>query len=424
MIDLKEGDPYQDIYGEVEAKVDSVAITDLFAYCIKICEKIFSVAEGDFGKKPLDLPADFLGDIGFGLLEKRRTRLIIENNMLEAEKYTFGEQSAEKYGANKEYYGDEKISLYDLKALLDNNSLQEEDKLSVPARKTQHICTKFLPGFFGLRYSAQDSDKLKFEKLRLIHSLYFFKKNMGFDLGYLMKKVALKTNLLPPEHKKGIIYIKEMVAHRLSFVDVMRLERWVSSEYNGIRALSVELVDFILKQFDLIDCISRRLAMQKLYRLLCKRLSLLSNNKPLIRATIPEEVEANVYVYFSEQMMLGDLSVTSIKQMKWMNIEPGVYESIDTIVANNEQSEIVINFDKIKDFVSQNKYEIADLITNNKGEHKDRVRILTTNSILDYMMMIRIYQVGFHVNSQCRTTINSRTLLLLISCMKVVNGKM
>ncbi len=398
-----ENDPYQDISDEVEAKVDSVAITDLFAYCIEICEKTFSVAEVDFGKKPLNLPANFFNDIGFEL-ECRRTRLVTSNGNLSED------QSEEKYGADKEHYEGKKISLNNLKELLDDSS-QKECNLPKPSRKIRHICTTFLPAFFGLKYSKEDSDELKFEKLRLVLILYAFKANMKFELGYLMKKATLKSNALPPAHKKGVIYIKEMVAERMPFVTVMELERWVSSEYNAIRVLSTELINFILQQFDLVDCVSRRLAMQKLYYLLCERLTLISNDKPLVKATIPEEVEAHAYIYFSEQMILGDLSVTSIKQMKWMNIEPVVYESIDAIVAKSKQSDIVIEFDRIKDFVSQNTHEISDLIA---GKYKDRVRILSETSIRDYMMMIRIYQLGFHIENQNRDSIKSGILLLLI----------
>ncbi|MDD4599861.1 MAG: hypothetical protein PHQ46_02185 [Negativicutes bacterium] len=406
-----EDDPYQDIYDEVEVNIDSVDKEDLFAYCLEICKKIFSVAEVDFGKEPLNLPKGFLDEIGIHLLEFRRTKIISPEDSLRRIKYTFWSRACDKYGADEQYNAKQKrISLGNLKNLL-KDVLPEENNLPEINRRIRHICT-YLPSFFGLKYNKNDSAELRFEKLRLILILYSFKENMGFDLGYLMKRVSLKTTYLSPEYRKGVSYVKEMVGHRLSFADIMHLEHWVSTEYNCIRLLDKELISSTLRQMDFVNCARSRMVMKKLYVLLCERLTSANHRKHALQAEVPVEVDA--YIHFAEQAIFGDFSISSVKQMRWMNIEPDIYEVVAAIKKKSKQDEIFVDIDAIREFIGRNKYEIANLITNNKAEHKDRVRILHRNSIRDYLMMVRIYQFGFHIKEEERLIIQTDTLLWLI----------
>lgn len=413
MIDLKklEEDPYQDIYDEVEVNVDSVDKEDLFAYCLEICEKIFSVTKGDFGKEPLNLPEGFLDEIGIHLLEFRRTKIISPEDSLRRIKYTFWSRACDKYGVDEQYDAKQKrISLGNLKNLL-KDVLPEENNLPEINRRIRYVCT-YLPSFFGLKYNKNDSAEVKFEKLRLILILYSFKENMGFDLGYLLKRVSLKTTYLSPEYRKGVSYVKEMVGHRLSFTDIMQLEHWVSTEYNCIRLLDKELISSALRQMDFVNCARSRMVMKKLYVLLCERLTSANHRKQAVQAEVPVEVDA--YIHFSEQAIFGDFSVSSVKQMRWMNIGPEIYEVVAEIQKKSKQDEIVIDFDAIREFIGRNRYEIANLITNNKAEHKDRMRILHENSIRDYLTMVRIYQLGFRIKEEERSIVQTDTLVWLI----------
>jgi|GEM_PF-6771100 len=414
MIDLKNlaDDPYQDIYDEVEANIDRTDKDDLFSYCLEVCEKIFAIAEADYGKRPRNLPKGLLEEIGMDLFEFRRTKIVSEKDLLKRIKYMFWSCACDKYGADKEYDINQKFtSLHNLENLL-QDVLPIENYLPEIKRKIRHVRTTYLPAFFGIKYSKDDSAEVKFEKLRLILILYSVKENMDIDLGYLLKKVSLRSMCLPETYKKGVDYIKEMVGKRLSYVDVMQLERWVSSEYNGIRLLEYELINLTLQQMEYVNCDISRKVMEKIYILLCNRLTLASCYKKALQAKTPVEVDA--YIHFSERVVFGDFSVTSIKQMKWMNIQSEAYEAVAAIQAKSKQDTVFIDFDDVKNFISQNLYEITDLITNNKAEHKDRVRILDENSIRDYLMMVRVYQLGFHVKKEHRKAVTTNIILWLI----------
>lgn len=412
MVDLKKlaDDPYQDIYEEVEVNVDCIDKEDLFTYCLEVCGKIFSVAEVDFGKEPLNLPKGFLDEIGI-LMNLRRIKIISHEDSLKRIKYTFWSRACDKYGVDEQYDAKQKrISLGNLKKLL-KDVLPEKRNLPQINRKIRHVCN-YLPSFFGLKYNKNDSAEVKFEKLRLILILYSFKENMGFDLGYLLKRISRKTTFLSPEYRKGVSYVKEMVGYRLSFADIMQLEQWVSTECNCIRLLDKELIGSALRQMDFVNCARGRLVMIKLYILLCKRLTSANHRKQAVQAEVPVEVDA--YIHFSEQAIFDDFSVSSVKQMKWMNIGSEIYDDVATIQKKSKQDEIVVNFDAIRDFIGRNRYEIANLVTDNKAEHKDRVRILHEKSIRDYLTMVRIYQLGFHIKEEKRPIVQTDTLVWLI----------
>ncbi len=414
MIELKRfsDDPYQDIYDEVEADIDTIDKDKLFSYCLYICEKIFAVAEVDYGKKPRNLPEDLIEDIGRGLLELRRIKIVSPGDLLKRTRRSFRSCACDKYGEDKKYSIKQRcISLSNLKQLL-QDVLPLENDLPEIERKIRHIRQIYLPAFFGLKYSKDDSPEVRFEKLRLILILYSFKENMKSDLGYFLKKSSLRSVGLSENYKVGVNYVKEMVANRLSYGDVMQLERWTRSEYNCIRLLDSEIIKSTLQKMKCVNCNVSRMIMEKMYLLFCERLTSFDCHTKAVTVKVPVEVDA--YVYFSQQVLLGGFVASDVKQAKWMNIQPETYDRVSSMQADNKEDVILLNANSVKEFIRKNRHEIAQLVTNNKAEHKDRVRILDKNSIRDYLLIVRICQLGFHVKKESRRTVSADTLLWLI----------
>lgn len=365
-----EDDLYQDIYDDVSAELEQKFFTqiELFRHCLKTCDRIFNVSEFRYGKKSIDIPSDFLEDIAFLYTIKR--------NQCSSEGMPTGKYDYPTSGKNFIESASD-FSIGDLEDTLiknQNDANVEYFFLKSPMKDKVHkIYSKYLPLFFGIKYSnpteitlggnviVDNNFEKNYELLRLVKILYDCKEEFGVSLSYLLRMSSTKQmRQISSSYSKAVEFIKERLlvrssdsGFRIHLQTVMELEKYNNSVRSFINSFSEGIVEHVLKHIEQPSC--------KTIRFVCENIYLkVIENLEKIPPAIPKKIEsANAIQCYAYEHFL----MTNIYRANYLEF----YSQIFKVEASEDF------YNKLKQFLNSNEISQTETVEQLVNSHKDKL---------------------------------------------------
>lgn len=429
-----EDDPYQDIYDDVSAALEHKSFTqvELFRHCLKTCDRIFNVSEFRYGKKPTDIPSDFLEDIAFLYTIKR--------DQCSSEGMPTGKYDYPTSGKNfMESASD--FSIGDLEDTLiknQNDANVEYFFFKSPMKDKVHkIYSKYLPLFFGMKYSnpteitsggnvlANNFEK-NYELLRLVKILYDCKEECGVSLSYLLRMSSTKQmRQISSSYSKAVEFIKERLlvrssdsGFRIHFQTVMELEEYNNSVRSFINSFSEGIVEHVLKHIEQPSC--------KMIRFVCENIYLkVIENLEKIPPSIPKKIERAdaIQCYAYEHFLMTDIYRANYLEF---------YSQIFKVEASEDF------YSKLRQFLNSNEISQTKTVEQLVDNHKDKLLEILYPKISngteckkfstrierhkeDYGILVRVYNLV--MNRKESVCLNNFEMVVIIYLYEILSDK-
>ena len=386
-------DEWQKLYDEVSTELElrTFTLAELFNHCLKTCNKIFKICEHLYGKKPKNIPDDFIEKIAILYEEKRR--VCVSGNMPTG-KYD--------YPTSCENFPAEKFSLSDLaRVIFKDIAIQKTDYTRNIMWQQQE---KYLTSFFGVQEIRKATDSAEaYETLRLLKIRNDCKYECGVDLGCLLHLSLMnQKNHLHGTYTTAFNFIKERILVRhsdsnysLDFKIFMELENYNHFLRGFLNYFSDEIITCIIKKIKKLDC--------KLTRRLCEIMytTVISIFKeiPIPKASVINDPKA-LQVYAYEHFLMIDVHNPDYAEFysKIFQVEAPecFYTKLEQFLNKNQIDAVKIA--DIEDFVEQHKKELVEIIYPKVVSDKDRRKYLKRISRHQklYGILGRIYNRGLN----------------------------
>lgn len=393
-------DTYQDIYDDVSAELEVGKFTqlELFHHCLKTCDKIFEVSEFQYGKKSLNIPPDFLEDIAFLYAEKRD---YCSSEGMPNGKYDYPTSWVDYKDSTSNF------SIGDLEDTLiknQNDANVEYFFLKSPMKDKVHkIYSKYLPLFFGIKYSLDNDFKKNYELLRLIKILYDCKEECGVNLSYLLRVSSSKQmRQISNSYSKPVDFIKERLLvrsadsdFRIHFQTVMELEKYNNSVRSFINSFSEGIINHSLKDIPQPSCKRRRFVCENIY------LKVIENIEK-ITPSISEKNETAeaIQCYSYEYFLMTDIYRSNYSEF---------YSKIFKVEANEDfysklrkflNSDEISQTENVGQFIDSHKDKLLEILYPEISSGKDRKKFSTRidRHKEDYGILVRVYNLAMNRN--------------------------
>ena len=431
-----EDDPYQDIYDDVSAELEHKSFTqvELFRHCLKTCDRIFKVSEFQYGKKSTDIPSDFLEDIAFLYTIKR--------DQCSSEGMPTGKYDYPTSGKNFMKSASD-FSIDDLEDTLiknQNDANVEYFFLKSPMKDKVHkIYSKYLPLFFGMKYSSakvekaegniviiNDESEKNYELLRLIKILYDCKEECSVSLSYLLRMSSTKQmRQLSSSYSKAVEFIKERLLVRSSdseffipFQIIIGLEKYNNSVRSFINSFSEGIVEHVLKHIEQPSCEAIRFVCENIY------LKVIENLEK-IPPSIPEKIESAdaIQCYAYEHFLMTDIYRANYlefySQIFKVEASEDFYSKLRQFLNSSEISQTKT----VEQLVDNHKDKLLEILYTEPSSGKDRkkfsVRIERHKE--DYGILVRIYNLV--MNRKESSCLNNFEMCVIIYLYEILSDK-
>lgn len=400
---------YEKLCKEIPAEINELSPELLFSHCMKTCQRLFEIAEGNTVKLAHNLP-DSVIDVLAAKYEKKRSN---SSKLTPAnEKYSYATSI-------KNFSVDEEISLKDFKERLASGS-----KESTEGDIIKKIIRDYLYPFFGYSYSEKQlTAEEKYEIIRLIKILYNCKWDCNIDLGYLQRMSLLQTKLdIPNPYQNAILYIKERIVTRskesgymLPYELIMKLERYSNALRSFINTFPERSVENILCYIPSTNCKITRFVRKEIYNAVIDNLH--SEKADVTHVYGPIAIQCYAYVRFSSFsitphiMPIGSMVGDKFKDA-FIELEENGYDKIERFVEEADLPDI--SFSEISHFIQLYTPEIQKIVYP-LAKTKNEVRAAKVNITRhkeQYKILGEIYNQKHCVNKD--TPICARDFVLII----------
>lgn len=430
-----EDDPYQDIYDDVSAELDHKSFTqvELFRHCLKTCDRIFNVSEFRYGKKSTDVPSDFLEDIAF-LYAIKRDQCSSEG--MPTGKYDYPTSWKNFMESASDF------SIDDLEDTLIKNQNDANVKyffLKSPMKDKVHkIYSKYLPLFFGMKYSSpteitsggnvlvDNNFEKNYELLRLVKILYDCKEECGVSLSYLLRMSSTKQmRQISSSYSKAVEFIKERLlvrssdsGFRIHLQTVMELEKYNNSVRSFINSFSEGIVEHVLKHIEQPSC--------KMIRFVCENIYLkVIENLEKMPPSIPKKIESAdaIQCYAYEHFLMTDIYRANYLEF---------YSQIFKVEASEDF------YSKLRQFLNSNEISQTKTVEQLVDNHKDKLLEILYPKISngteckkfstrierhkeDYGILVRVYNLVMNRNES--VCLNNFEMVVIIYLYEILSDK-
>lgn len=422
-------DPYQDIYDDVSADLEGKTFTqlELFRHCLRTCDKIFEISEFQYGKKAENIPLDFIEDIALLYFCKSSS---CSTEGMPTGKYDYPTSWIDYKGSGSNF------SIGDLEDTLienQNDANVEYFYVKSPMKDKVHkIYSKYLPLFFGIKYSDTtkttsegivlvDNDfKKNYELLRLIKILYDCKEECGVNLSYLLRvSSSKKMKQISSSYSKAVEFIKERLlvrstdsGFRIHFQTIMELEKYNNSVRSFINSFSEGIVNYVLKYIYQPSCQTIRFVCENIYS------KVIENLEKITTPSTPEKIESAeaVQCYAYEHFLMTDIYREGYSdfysKMFVVEANEDFYSNVKKFF-NSDEIDSAMTVERFAHYYKDKILEIIyPEISNSKERKKFSTRIERHRE--DYGILVRIYNLAMNKNeSDCLSNFEMIAIIYL-----------